>query len=55
MNINHINTSTDEDAGTPVAVCEKVASIQKSNGLATLEKEMPISVSKKTSTVIFEF
>ena len=49
VNNNHINTSTDEDAGTAVAVREKVASIQKSNVVATVEKEMPISVSRKTS------
>ena len=55
VNINHINTCTDEDAGTPVAVCEKVASIQKSNGLPTLEKEKEkeTSVSNKTSTCDF--
>lgn len=49
--INHINSSADKDAGTRVAVCEKVASIQKSNELITLEKEkeMETSVSNKTS------
>ncbi|PWA40198.1 transposase, Ptta/En/Spm, Transposase, Tnp1/En/Spm-like protein [Artemisia annua] len=35
--INHINSSVDKDSGTRVAVIDKVASIQKSNELATLE------------------
>ena len=49
--INHINSSADKDAGTHVARCEKVASIQKSNELANLEKEkeMETSVSNTTS------
>ncbi|GKE40353.1 hypothetical protein Tco_1463758 [Tanacetum coccineum] len=36
VDINHINNSTDEDGGTTVFRCENDASIQKSNGLATL-------------------
>lgn len=53
MNINHINSSADADAGTRVFGCEKVASIQKSNGLSILEKEKETSVSNKTSTCDF--
>ena len=53
VNINIINSSADEDAETRVARCEKVATIQKSNGLANLEKEMVISVSNKTSPCYF--
>nr|GEW80653.1 hypothetical protein [Tanacetum cinerariifolium] len=40
VDINPINSSADEDAGTKIHGCENDASIQKSNGLATLEKEM---------------
>jgi hypothetical protein len=53
VNINHINSSVDADAGTRVSGCEKVSSIQKSNGLPTLEKEKETSVSNKTSTCDF--
>lgn len=53
VNINVINSIADEDAETRVARCEKVATIQKSNGLANLEKEMVISVSNKTSPCYF--
>ena len=53
VNINIINSSVDEDAETRVARCAKVATIQKSNGLANLEKEMVISVSNKTSPCYF--
>ncbi|GKE36693.1 hypothetical protein Tco_1460098, partial [Tanacetum coccineum] len=48
VDINHINSSADEEGGTTVG-CENDASIQKSNGLATLEKEMETRVSNKTS------
>ncbi|GKB13593.1 hypothetical protein Tco_0847516, partial [Tanacetum coccineum] len=40
VDINPINSSADEEGGTTVVGCENDASIQKSNGLATLEKEM---------------
>ncbi|GJX28916.1 transposase, Ptta/En/Spm, transposase, Tnp1/En/Spm-like protein [Tanacetum coccineum] len=40
VDINPINSSADEEGGTTVVRCENDASIQKSNGLATLEKEM---------------
>ncbi|GJW64989.1 transposase, Ptta/En/Spm, transposase, Tnp1/En/Spm-like protein [Tanacetum coccineum] len=40
VDINPINSSADEDGETTVFRCENDASIQKSNGLATLEKEM---------------
>ncbi|GJZ53344.1 hypothetical protein Tco_0608229 [Tanacetum coccineum] len=40
VDINPINSSADEEGGTPVVGCENDASIQKSNGLATSEKEM---------------
>lgn len=53
MNINLLNSSADEDAGTRVAGREKVASIEKSNGLATLEKEIQISVSNKSPPLGF--
>ncbi|GKE34273.1 hypothetical protein Tco_1453595, partial [Tanacetum coccineum] len=49
MDINPINSSADEEGGTTVVGCENDASIQKSNGLATLEKEMETRVSNKTS------
>ncbi|GJX14449.1 reverse transcriptase domain-containing protein [Tanacetum coccineum] len=40
VDINPINSSADKEGGTTVVGCENGASIQKSNGLATLEKEM---------------
>ncbi|GJT48458.1 transposase, Ptta/En/Spm, transposase, Tnp1/En/Spm-like protein [Tanacetum coccineum] len=42
VDINPIDNSADEEGGTPLSVvgCENDASIQKSNGLATSEKEM---------------
>ncbi|KAI3701011.1 hypothetical protein L2E82_45653 [Cichorium intybus] len=42
VNINHKDSDTDQEGGTPLSVvrCEKDASIQKSNELATSEKEM---------------
>nr|GEX90889.1 hypothetical protein [Tanacetum cinerariifolium] len=40
VEINPIDSSADEEGGTPVVGCENDASIQKSNGLATSEKEM---------------
>ncbi|GKD95236.1 hypothetical protein Tco_1375073, partial [Tanacetum coccineum] len=40
VDINPINSSADEEGGTTVVGCENDASIQKSNGLATLEKKM---------------
>ncbi|GJV65838.1 hypothetical protein Tco_1476666 [Tanacetum coccineum] len=47
--LNPINSSADEEGGTTVVGCENDASIQKSNGLATLEKEIETRVSNKTS------
>ncbi|GJW24465.1 hypothetical protein Tco_0038276 [Tanacetum coccineum] len=40
--INHIDNNADKEGGTPLSLygCENDASIQKSNGLATSEKEM---------------
>ncbi|GJV38646.1 reverse transcriptase domain-containing protein [Tanacetum coccineum] len=49
VDINPINSSTDEEGETTVFRCENDAIIQKSNGLATLEKEMETRVSSKTS------
>nr|GEW26570.1 ribonuclease H-like domain-containing protein [Tanacetum cinerariifolium] len=43
MDINLINSSTHEEGGTTVVGCENDSSIQMSNGLATLEKEMETS------------
>nr|GEZ68517.1 hypothetical protein [Tanacetum cinerariifolium] len=40
VDINPINSSADEEGGTKIHGCESDASIQKSNGLGTLEKEM---------------
>nr|GEW78858.1 hypothetical protein [Tanacetum cinerariifolium] len=40
VDINPIDSSADDKGGTPIVGCENDASIQKSNGLATLEKEM---------------
>ncbi|GKG29455.1 hypothetical protein Tco_0416820, partial [Tanacetum coccineum] len=40
VDINPINSSAYEEGGTTIVECENDASIQKSNGLATLEKEM---------------
>ncbi|GJR40719.1 hypothetical protein Tco_1216403 [Tanacetum coccineum] len=40
VDINPINSSANKEGETTVVVCENDASIQKSNGLATLEKEM---------------
>nr|GEU61942.1 hypothetical protein [Tanacetum cinerariifolium] len=45
VDINPIDSSADEEGGTPVVRCENDASIQKSNGLATSEKEMETRVS----------
>ncbi|GJY00959.1 hypothetical protein Tco_0359111 [Tanacetum coccineum] len=58
VDINPIDSSADEEGGTPVVGCENDASIQKSNGLATSEKEMETRetvnsvVSKKTTRSI---
>ncbi|GKB03556.1 hypothetical protein Tco_0831699, partial [Tanacetum coccineum] len=49
VDINPINSSAYEEGGTTVVGFENDASIQKSNGLATLEKEMETRVSNKTS------
>ncbi|GJT19701.1 hypothetical protein Tco_0878407 [Tanacetum coccineum] len=49
VDINPINSNADKEGGTTVVGCENDASIQKSNGLATLEKEMETRVSNKTS------
>nr|GEV59246.1 hypothetical protein [Tanacetum cinerariifolium] len=43
MDINPID-STDEEGGTPVVGCENDASLQKSNGLATLKMEMEMEM-----------
>ncbi|GKD06285.1 retrovirus-related pol polyprotein from transposon TNT 1-94 [Tanacetum coccineum] len=48
VDINPISSSADEEGGTTIFGCENDASIQKSNGLATLEKEMETRVSNKT-------
>ncbi|GKC00215.1 hypothetical protein Tco_0986351, partial [Tanacetum coccineum] len=40
VDIIPINSSADEEGRTTVVGCENDASIQKSNRLATLEKEM---------------
>nr|GEX52421.1 hypothetical protein [Tanacetum cinerariifolium] len=40
VDINPMNNSADEEGGTTVIGCENDASIQKSNGLETLEKDM---------------
>ncbi|GJU81934.1 hypothetical protein Tco_1284299 [Tanacetum coccineum] len=53
VDINPINSSDDEEGGTTVVGCKNEASIQKSNGLATLEKEMETRVSNKTSPCDF--
>ncbi|GKA87574.1 hypothetical protein Tco_0809338, partial [Tanacetum coccineum] len=58
VDINPIDSSADEEGGTPVVRCENDASIQKSNGLATSEKEMETRetinsvVSKKMTRLI---
>ncbi|GJS20346.1 retrovirus-related pol polyprotein from transposon TNT 1-94, partial [Tanacetum coccineum] len=49
VDINPINSSADEEGGTTVFGCKNDESIQKSNRLATLEKEMETMVSNKTS------
>ncbi|GJR07446.1 hypothetical protein Tco_0790098, partial [Tanacetum coccineum] len=49
MDVNPINSSVDEEGGTTVVGCENDASIQKSNRLTTLEKEIKTRVSNKTS------
>ncbi|GKC15655.1 hypothetical protein Tco_1012437 [Tanacetum coccineum] len=49
VDINLINSSADEEGGTTVVGCKNDASIQKSNGLTTLEKEMETRLSNKTS------
>ncbi|GJY59991.1 hypothetical protein Tco_0459883 [Tanacetum coccineum] len=48
VDINPINSSADEEGGKTIFGCENDASIQKSTGLATLEKEMETRVSNKT-------
>ncbi|GKC48592.1 hypothetical protein Tco_1071337, partial [Tanacetum coccineum] len=53
VDINLINSSADEEGGTPIVGCENDASIQKSNGLATSKKEMETWVSNKTSPCDF--
>ncbi|GKG13550.1 hypothetical protein Tco_0350510, partial [Tanacetum coccineum] len=55
VDINPIDNSADEEGGTPLSVVgrENDASIQKSNGLATSEKEMETMVSNKTSPCDF--
>ncbi|GKD66635.1 hypothetical protein Tco_1308743 [Tanacetum coccineum] len=49
VDINPIDNNVDEEGGTPLSVagCENDASIQKSNGLATLEKEMETKLSNE--------
>ncbi|GJW89391.1 hypothetical protein Tco_0164731 [Tanacetum coccineum] len=49
VDINPINRSADEEGGTTIVGCENDASIRKSNGLVTLEKEIETRVSNKTS------
>ncbi|GJT34796.1 hypothetical protein Tco_0925215, partial [Tanacetum coccineum] len=53
---NPINSSgsfsADEEGGTPIFGCENDASIQKSNGLATLEKEMETRNSQRIATIV---
>nr|GEU97524.1 hypothetical protein [Tanacetum cinerariifolium] len=49
VDINPINSSADEEGGTKIHRCKNDTSIQKSNGLATLEKEMETRVSNRTS------
>nr|GEU50908.1 hypothetical protein [Tanacetum cinerariifolium] len=50
VDINPIDSSADEEGGTPLSVvgCENDASIQKSNGLATSEKK----IETRKSTII---
>ncbi|GKB39162.1 transposase, Ptta/En/Spm, transposase, Tnp1/En/Spm-like protein [Tanacetum coccineum] len=48
VDINPIKRSADEEGRTTVFRCKNDANIQKSNGLATLEKEMETRVSNKT-------
>ncbi|GJT57237.1 hypothetical protein Tco_0992291 [Tanacetum coccineum] len=45
VDINPINSSAYEEGRTTVVGCENDASIQKSNGLATLEKKMETRIS----------
>ncbi|GJT69203.1 hypothetical protein Tco_1028489 [Tanacetum coccineum] len=58
VDINPIDSSADEEGRTPIVGCENDASIQKSNGLATSEKEMETRAIKcklwhlKKSTII---
>ncbi|GKB13778.1 hypothetical protein Tco_0847701, partial [Tanacetum coccineum] len=49
VDINPINSSADEEGRTTVIGCKNDVSIQKSNGIATLEKEIETRVSNKTS------
>nr|GEU31168.1 hypothetical protein [Tanacetum cinerariifolium] len=49
VDINPISSSADEEGGTTVVGCDNDASIQKSNGLATLEKEMEKRHFKKST------
>ncbi|GJY01077.1 transposase, Ptta/En/Spm, transposase, Tnp1/En/Spm-like protein [Tanacetum coccineum] len=46
VDINPIDSSADKEGGIPVVGCENDASIQKSNGLATSEKEMETRMSQ---------
>nr|GEW96873.1 hypothetical protein [Tanacetum cinerariifolium] len=46
VDINPIDSSADKEGGTPVVGCENDASIQKSNGLATLKKEMETRIER---------
>ncbi|GJS98052.1 transposase, Ptta/En/Spm, transposase, Tnp1/En/Spm-like protein [Tanacetum coccineum] len=55
MDINPINSSVDEEGRTTILGCENDVSIQKSNGLATLEKEMETRVSNKTSMELRDY
>ncbi|GJR75851.1 hypothetical protein Tco_0088216 [Tanacetum coccineum] len=54
VDINPINSSADEEAGTTVVRCENDASIQKFNGLATLEKEMETMAETRSIHMILE-
>ncbi|GJR89704.1 hypothetical protein Tco_0213715 [Tanacetum coccineum] len=49
MDINPINSSADEEGGNTIFGCKNDASIQKFNGLATLEKEMETRTDRTTT------
>ncbi|GJR50683.1 hypothetical protein Tco_1401204 [Tanacetum coccineum] len=51
VDINPINSSAGDEGKTTIFGCENDASIQKSNGLATLEKEMKTRSAKKQQSV----